>query len=320
MGAAADADEFGQPNPLVVDPQYAANLGTQYSLLEGENAMKWLVIGSQQGTYNFEPGDTLTAFAQAHQMQVRGHTLCWNSNNPTWVNGLSSSALSQTLKAYITTVMGHYKGNVFAWDVVNEAISDSATATGTTLKDSIWYDAPGIGLSGTGYVEQAFRWARAADPNALLFYNDYGIEVTGNKSQALLNMLTDFKARGVPIDGVGLQMHVDTSANYPSTFPAVLKAYTALGLQVHITEMDVRLPVDSNGNASAADLQAQARTYQFVVSTCLTNPLCTAIDTWGFTDKYSWIPSVYPGFGTALPFDATYGAKPAYGAMMDALK
>ena len=320
MGAAADADEFGEPNPLVIDPQYAATLGAQYSLLEPENAMKWMVVGAQQGTYNFEPGDTLVAFAQANQMEVRGHNLCWYANNPTWLSGLSSSTLSQTLQAYIAAVMGHYKGKVFAWDVVNEAISDSASTTGTTLRDSIWYDTPGIGVGGTGYIEQAFRWARAADPNALLFYNDYGIETSGNKSQALLNMLTDFKSRGVPIDGIGLEMHVDTSTYFPSTFPAVLKAYTDLGLQVHITELDVRLSVDANGNASAADLQAQAQTYQFVVSTCLTNPLCTAIDTWGFTDKYSWIPGAFSGLGAALPFDANYAQKPAYGAMMNALK
>ncbi len=105
-----------------------------------------------------------------------------------------------------------------------------------------------------------------------LFYNDHGIEVTGKKSQALLNMLKDFVSRGVPIDGVGLEMHVDTTTNYPATFPAALKAYTDLGLEVHITEMDVSLPVNAAGVASAADLQAQANTYSFIVKHLLAKP------------------------------------------------
>jgi endo-1,4-beta-xylanase len=142
----------------------------------------------------------------------------------------------------------HYAGQVFAWDVVNEAFTDSSP---TTLRDSIWYDQPGIGHAGsggTGYIEQAFRWAHAADPNALLFYNDYSIEGPGAKFNAVLAMVTDFVNRGVPINGVGFEMHLELNGypNYPS--PAGLaqnmQALAALGIQVHITEMDVRLPVE----------------------------------------------------------------------------
>jgi endo-1,4-beta-xylanase len=155
---------------------------------------------------------------------------------------------------------------------VNEAVSDSAQpATGTLMKNSIWYNQPGIGLSGTGYVEQAFRWARAADPTALLFYNDYGIEDDAcpsgpNKFQGVYNMVQDFVSRGVPINGVGFQMHIDSSS-YPtaSGLAAHIQKITALGLQVHITEMDVKIPVDASGNAAAANLQAQADTYQRIL-------------------------------------------------------
>lgn len=324
MGAAADADESGQPSRLLI-PAYAATLGSQYNMLEPENAMKWAAIHPAQNTYDFEPGDALVAFAQAHQMQTRGHNLCWWLHNPAWLTTLAATATPSTmagvLQDHINTVVTHYKGQVFAWDVVNEAVSDSQTGAGTVLKDSIWYDQPGIGTAGTGYIEQAFRWAHAADPGGLLFYNDYSIEAPGPKFSAVYNMVKDFVARGVPIHGVGIQMHISTSG-YPSSIGLAqnIQQLTALGLQVHITELDVKLTVDSSGNASAADLQAQAQTYQRILTVCLQNPGCTAFQTWGFTDRYSWIPSADPGFGAALPFDVNYQPKPAFNSLISALQ
>jgi uncharacterized protein (TIGR03437 family) len=324
MGAAADSSEQN-PDPLATDPLYASTLGTQYSMVEPENNMKWATIHPQQNTYNFAPGDELVAFAQAHQMKTRGHNLCWEVYNPAWINTLATTAspatMSAALQDHITTVMTHYKGQVFAWDVVNEAISDTQTGTGTVMKDSIWYNQPGIGATGTGYVEQALRWARSADPDALLFYNDYNIEAPGAKFNALYAMVKDFVARKVPIDGVGIQMHIDTSG-YPSSAGLTqnIQMLTALGLQVHITEADVRIPVNSSGIAAASDLAAQAATYQRILTVCLQNPGCTAFQTWGFTDKHSWIPSSYPGFGAALPFDLSYQTKPAFSSIISTLQ
>jgi len=325
VGTAADADDLPWvPDPLNV-PEYASTLGEQYSMLSPENALKWPIVHPAQDAYNFEPANQLVAFAQAHSMQIRGHNLCWDMDNPEWLNVLAASArppdMAQLLENHIETVMSQYRGTVFAWDVVNEAISDSASGIGTDMRDSIWYDQPGIGLSGTGYVEQAFRWARAADPDALLFYNEYGIEDTGPKFEALYNMLQDFVSRGVPIDGVGFQMHIDTTG-YPSTAGLTenIARIAALGLQVQITEMDVRLPVNSNGQATAADLQAQAATYQRILTACLKAPSCTAFQTWEFSDNYSWIPAYFPGFGAALPFDQNYLGKPAFSALLGALQ
>ncbi len=326
MGAAADADEFGQPNRLA-ESDYAATLAAEYNMLEPENAMKWDPIHPAQSTYNFEPADKLLAFAQAHGMKVRGHNLLWHSANPDWLVAYAKSATSAqmaaVLKDHIDTVVGHYQGQVFAWDVVNEAISDSATGSGTgsDLRDSIWYDQPGIGTTGDGFIEQAFRWAHAADPNALLFYNEYGIEAPGPKFNALYNIVKDLLSRGTPINGVGIQMHLDLSG-YPSSAGLAqnIQQLGALGLQVHITEMDVRIPVDSNGVASAANFQVQADTYERILTVCLQNPACTAFQTWGFTDKYSWVPSFFPGQGAALPFDASYQPKPAVASMVDALQ
>ena len=323
VSAAADADDFGYPDPLVLEPLYAETLGTQYSMVQPENAMKWISIHPEQGTYYFEPADQIVAFGQAHNMKIRGHNLVWNASNPDWLNTLASTAtpgvMSETLQSHIQTVMNHYKGQVLAWDVVNEAIDDNATGIGTQMADSIWYNQPGIGLTGTGYVEQAFRWAHAVDPDALLFYND-NIVTPGPKFEALMNMLTDFVSRGVPINGVGLEMHV-TPEDAPATasLAQLIQQITALGLQVHITEMDVAIPVNSAGVASASDLQAEAQTYQNVLSACLQYPGCTGFQTWGFSDKHSWVPIYMPGLGAALPFDLNYQPKPAFTSMMDVL-
>ncbi len=328
MGAVVDADEFGYFDPLTGSPQYGATLGTQYNMIEAENAMKWIVTEPAQGVYNFEPGDEITTFAQAHQIKVRGHNLAWWTQNPKWLNTLASTAtpatMSQMLHDHIFSEMQHYKGKVFAWDVVNEAVSDSANGAGTQLRDEIWYDQPGIGMTGTGWIEQAFRWAHEADPKALLFYNDYNIYTPGAKTQAVLNMVADFKSRGVPIDGVGLQMHTDTYG-WPDSagLAATIQAFTNLGVQVHITEADVQVPVNvptTSGTSTPAWLQLQAQTYQRILTVCVQNPRCTAFQTWGFTDNYSWIPAANPGFGAALPFDQNYQPKPAFFGLLNALK
>ena len=324
IGAAADADEFGAPNRLD-EPAYAATLGSQYNLLEPENAMKWDPIHPALMTYSFGPPDKLVAFAAKYNMRVRGHNLAWYAYNPAWLTTMAATAtpdaMSAVLKDHITTVVSHYKGQVFAWDVINEAISDSATGNGLDLRESIWYNQPGIGLSGAGYIDQAFRWAHAADPNALLFYNEYSIEGTTAKFRSLMNLLNDLKGRGTPINGVGIQMHIDTGG-YPSNaeLASNIQQIAALGLQVHFTEADVRVPVDSGGNASAAALQAQADTYQRILTICLQSPGCTAFQTWGFTDKYSWIPGSFPGSGAALPFDSNYQPKPAVAALLNTMQ
>jgi endo-1,4-beta-xylanase len=174
--------------------------------------------------------------------------------------------------------------------------------------------------SGSSYIERCFRWAHEADPQALLFYNDAEAEVVNPKSDAIYAMVRDFRERGVPIDGVGFQMHIANLHADVASISDNIKRFTALGVQVQITEMDVALPVDANGNASAEDLQRQADIYRQIAAACLSHPGCTAIQTWGFTDKYSWIGSHSKKTqGAALPFDRNYAAKPAYMALRNAL-
>jgi len=302
---------------LFSEAAYSATLAREFNMVEPEDAMKWWKVRLNQGTYDFGEGDEIVGFARAHGMKVRGHCLVWDHHHPEWLaqGHFNSAQLSHLLQEHIATVMKHYAGQVFAWDVVNEALDEHGR-----VRDSLWYNQPGIGLSGKGtaYIEQAFRWAHEADPHALLFYNEAEGEGLNRKSDAIYAMVKDFKARGVPIDGVGLQMHVPQLDLDTAAIAANIARLTALGVQVHITELDVSLPVDSSGQARHDDLLRQAEVYRGVVRACLQSPGCTAIQTWGFTDKYSWIGShSHDTRGAALPFDGAYKPKPAYDAMLE---
>jgi endo-1,4-beta-xylanase len=303
---------------LFSEAAYSETLSREFNMVEAEDVMKWWVVRPSADTFDFQEGDKVVRFAQTHGMKIRGHCLVWDHTNPEWLTQgqFSAAQMSQILREHLTTVMGHYAGQVFAWDVVNEALDENGR-----LKDSPWYNQPGIGLSGKGpaYIEQAFRWAREADRQALLFYNDNGGEGLNRKSDAIYSMIRDFNQRGVPIDGVGLQMHISQLDLDTAAIAANIARLTALGLQVHITELDVSLPLDSHdGRVRPLDLQRQAEVYRSVVRACLDNPGCTAIQTWGFTDKYSWIGSHSHGTcGAALPFDRTYKPKAAYEAVLE---
>jgi len=301
------------------EPAYASTLTHEFNMVEAEDAMKWLVLRPDATTYDFRQGDDVVRFAQAHQMKVRGHCLVWGRYNPDWLTQghYTTRQLSRLLHEHIDGVMKHYAGQVFAWDVVNEGLDENGS-----VRDSIWFNQPGIGLArqGTAYIEQAFRWAQKADPSALLFYNEAEGEGQGRKADAIYAMVRDFKRRRVPIHGVGLQLHVP---NLDVDIPAIaanIARLTALGVQVHITELDVSLPLDSGGRARVDDLFRQADVYRGIVRACLSNAGCTAIQTWGFTDKYSWIGSHSRGTrGQALPFDPAYHPKAAYHAVWEEL-
>ena len=301
---------------------YASTLAREYNMLEPENELKWDVIHPAPQTFDFSAGDRIVAFAVEHNMKVRGHTLVWHRQVPAWLTEAkyTPEELSRTLENHIKTVAGHYRGKVFAWDVANEAFDEIVWGN---LRSTIWFDQPGIGFAGKGhsYLEQCFRWAHESDPNALLFYNEAEAEAINAKSDAIYAMVKDFCRRGVPIDGVGFEMHISGLHPDITSISANIARFTAIGVQVHITEMDVPLPVDSDGNARADDLALQAEIYRQLAAACLSHSGCTAIQTWGFSDKYSWIGSrSHHTQGAALPFDREYRPKPAYQGLRDALE
>ena len=326
---------------------YASTLAREFNMLEPEDALKWEVVHPERQSFDFSQADQIVDFATRHGMKVRGHTLVWHQQNPKWLTEgkYTSDELAQILEQHIKTVVGHYRGKIFAWDVVNEAFDELYPGK---LRNTIWSDQPGIGRAGNGmassdeprasskrvrakpearsseqsfsYIERCFRWAHEADPQALLFYNEAEAEIMNPKADAIYAMVRDFRQRGVPIDGVGFQMHIANLHADVASISANIKRFAALGVQVHITEMDVALPVDANGNARPEDLQRQGDIYRQIATACVSYPGCTAIQTWGFTDKYSWIGSHSKKTqGAALPFDRNYRAKPAYQALRSAL-
>jgi endo-1,4-beta-xylanase len=312
MGTAADAD-------FLSDHLYVSTLKTEYSVLEPEAEMKFAPIHPGPTTYDFADTDKLVAFAQANGMMVRGHNLVWHNQLPDWIlspaQPWTPAELNKILADHIATVMGRYKGKVYAWDVVNEPFNDNGS-----LRSYVWFDKPGIGFAGQGTrtIEQALRWAHEADPGAKLFVNEYGAETMNAKSNAVYAMAKDFVKRGVPLSGIGLQLHITPAFDQAGPLHDLtknLRRLAALGLEVQFTEVDVR-----ERNGSSFSQAEQANAYKDLLDICLRQPACTLFQTWGFTDKYSWIPKSNPGFGWALPLDKNYRKKRAYYAMLAKLK
>jgi endo-1,4-beta-xylanase len=294
--------------PLENEMRYAQTLAREFNIVVPGNAMKFGPLRPSRAQFSFAEADAIVDFAEAHAMKVRGHTLVWHNQNPQWlINGIfSHDEISHILKEHIQAVVARYRGRIYAWDVVNEAIDDNSKR-----RETLWSNA-----LGEDYIQQVFLWAREADPEAKLFYNDYGGEALGPKSDAIYGLLRNFKARGAPIDGIGLQSHFQSErpAN-TGDVAANMKRLAALGLEIHVTEFDVRMSLPS----TEQKLQKQAKVYRDYLSACLSVSSCEAFLTWGFTDKYSWIPSRFAGMGAALPFDESYKPKPAYGALLDVL-
>jgi endo-1,4-beta-xylanase len=290
-------------DPLVNEPIYAETLAREFNMLTPENAMKWAATHPQQFQYTFSQADTIFNFALANGMGIHGHNLCWQSYNPSWLTSghFSRNQLIKILGDHIHTVAGRYSGSIVAWDVVNEAVN-----AGGNLAPGIWRD----GL-GPDYLDWAFQFARQADPNALLLYNDYGAEVINAKSTGIYNLVRDMMDRGIPIDGVGFQMHVTTSGINYGSFAQNLQRFADLGLALFVTEMDVRMQLP----VTDAKLAMQADVYRNVMDVCLNQRACNGLLMWGFTDAHSWIPSFYPGWGAALILDEAYSPKPAYDAL-----
>ncbi|KAK1222862.1 hypothetical protein PQX77_014284 [Marasmius sp. AFHP31] len=270
------------------------------------NALKWDATEPQRGTFQFTKADDIVNPARTAGQLVRGHTLAWHSQLPSWVSngGFDNATLTSILQNHATTVAAKYKGKIcefqssisHAWDVVNEPFNEDGTHRSFVFTDTI----------GPSYIDIALRAARAADPSAKLYINDYNIDGTGAKSTAMYNLVKDLKARGVPIDGIGIQAHLIVGA-LPSTIQANFEQFASLGVEIAITELDIRMTLP----ADATKLAQQKTDYQTVITACKKVKACIGVTIWDFTDKYSWIPSVFSGQGAALPWDENLKPKPA---------
>ncbi len=292
---------------LAAEAAYAGAAARHFDYLSAEYEMKWDPIEKTRGVQDFSGGDAIVAFARANGMQMKGHALVWHQAVPSWVGTLSAPELRIAFEDHIREVAGHYRGRVRAWDVVNEAIDDTSFG----LRDTIFLRA-----LGADYIAEAFRLARQADPDAELIYNDYSAEGMGGKSDAVYALVKGLLQRGVPIGGVGLQMHISASGFPPlADMAANMRRLGALGLKVNISEMDVRI-ANLPGNLAARE-ETQRSVYHDVVAVCMAEPACESVTFWGFTDAHTWIDSTF-GPDDPLLFDAQYGVKPAFDGVQDA--
>ncbi len=301
----------------LANPRLRALIATHFDSLTAENEMKWGASEPRPGEFSFAAGDNLVAFAAENGMRVRGHTLVWHSQLAPWVKDLSGAALRAAMLRHIRTLVGRWRGRIAQWDVVNEALSDDGECP---LRDS-----PFLKL-GSGYIDEAFRTAHEADPEALLFYNDYEIEAgQGNaKSDAAFRLCARLKEAGVPIHGIGMQMHVDPR-HWPSPgeIQRNIERFAALGLLVEFTEMDV--PVGQIRGTWDQRLQRQSAIAHDIVAACLKVEKCTGITLWGASDATSWLDTPrwasLRGRGPHYPlaFDRDLQPKPMCLGILDAL-
>ena len=271
--------------PLVSDPAYAGvALSGNFGSLTTENALKWQFVHPQENLYTFQEGDALVALARKHNMKVHGHALVFGEANPGWVNNLPTATqtdrdrVKQIMLDHITKVAGHYKGKVATWDVVNEPLADYDnfdSEDGRILRSHKWYQA-----MGQDYIAQAFQAAHAADPDAKLFMNEYGLEEDGDRWDAFYALVSKLKSQGVPINGVGFQSHVYESGDRinGSVLKRHMQQLANIGVESRVSENDV---YSDQGQA------VQASQYGEVFSACLSQPSCISYTTWGVSDRYN---------------------------------
>lgn len=295
----------------------------EHNSLTAENIMKWHALHPEEKRFDFVEADELVAFAQQNQMRVFGHALLWHSSTPGWVQNYFGDSLAweNLAKTHIQTVLAHFKGKVMAWDVVNEAFNDQgALRKGYTTDESIWAEK-----LGADYLARMYQYASEADPNVLLFYNDYGQESSPAKTKAILDMVADFKKRGIPIHGLGLQMHVGLNTNI-TAIENVIRAYAETGLKVHISELDVAISnYQKNSSLKFTETlsQQQREQYRQIVAAYrrLVPPAQQfGITTWNVGDADSWLRRFIQPNEWPLPFNENYLRKPAYFGMMEGLK
>ncbi|KIP10503.1 glycoside hydrolase family 10 protein [Phlebiopsis gigantea 11061_1 CR5-6] len=288
-------------NPELTDTAYDAILddGAMFGQITPGNSMKWDATEPTQGTFTWTGADQIVDLAQANGQILRGHNCVWYNQLPSWVTSTTWTAatLTSAIQTHCGTLVGHYKGQIYSWDVINEPFNDDGT-----WRSDVFYNT-----LGTTYVQIALEAARAADPDAKLYINDYNIEGPGAKATAMLNLVQTLKAASVPIDGIGFQSHFIVG-ELPSGIQTNFEAFTAQGVEIAITELDIRMTLPS----TPALLAQQKKDYTTIISACQAVTGCVGVTVWDWTDKYSWVPSTFSGQGAACPWDENFIRKPAY--------
>nr|AGV40653.1 XYN-L1 [Pseudopithomyces chartarum] len=312
----AGLDYFGTAidNVVLDNKQYTsiANNRSEFGQVTPSNGQKWMYIGPTRNKFNYTLGDQITKPATRNRQLKRCHNFVWHNQLPEWLTSgnWTKTELIKIMENHIKNEARHYYNDCFAWDVVNEAFEDDATAT---LRKSIW-----LNVIGPEYIELAFKFARKyTKPGTKLYYNDYAIERVNNKSRAVETLAKDFIKRRIPIDGIGLQAHytVGRAPTYDEQ-KATHKMFNKLGLETSLTELDVRIQLPDNATTQAL----QGAVYANSTKACLDAKDCVGITVWDFWDPVSWVPDTFPGFGNACIWDKDFKKKPAYYAVADLLR
>lgn len=296
------------------DGPYRDVLAREFDLLVPENQMKWAAIHPDEKAYDFFPADTLAAFARSNGQRLRGHALVWYGGQPPWTSTLGDrpcADVQKVLHDHITTVVSRYRGVVAEWDVANEVVDDHGE-----LRTEI---DPFLKACGEPILADAFRWAHEADPQAILYLNDFGLERPGPKVDAVYALAERLRAKGAPVQGVGFQGHLTTDDQDLSALPAQFRRFAASGLHVAITEADVRVRMAAGAPAPGQN-DAQARVFTALITACRNEPACRSFTFWGFGDGHSWTGSPAWGLGAGTPMDRDLNDKLAMARLVHVLQ
>lgn len=302
------------PRWLSENQAYQKIVLDEFNSLTAENHMKMVLVHPAADRFDFSKADEIVQLALSNGKRMHAHTLVWHNQVPQWMKDFQGDqkAWEELLKTHIQTVATHFKGKVSGWDVVNESFLDDGS-----LRPSLWAEHI------PDYIAKSFQWAHEADPDALLFYNDYGQDGKPKKMEAILNMVSDLKNRGIAIHGLGLQMHINVNSKQSEIEDVVLKS-AQTGLQIHFSELDIAVNPKNNPDFVYDETvkNKQSDLFQFVFKTFQKIPVKQqyGITFWNVSDKDSWLrgyfkrPKEFP-----LLFDDDYQKKPAYHTLTNLL-
>ncbi len=296
IGFAARQEFYHRPDGQI----YADTAAREFNLLTPENSMKMDLMNPAPGRYQFADADNLVTFAQQNNMTIHGHPLLWYTQVPEWVEQSDPADREILMREYIVRILQRYEDSITLWDIVNEPMDEAGN-----LRNSVWFQG-----MGEQYIDIAYHQARQILPQATLILNEYDIEFNGPKSDGFFNLVERLQSRAVPLDAIGFQMHLFTTFDQFDEVRQKFQRAADLGLDIYVTELDVSFPEGS----TQRDFERQGEIYHEVLSICLEQPRCKALQTWGFTDQYSWRERLQP-----LLLDSRYQAKPAYGRLQDRL-